>query len=110
MIELREVSASALGRNLCLFVAFLYLVAAATPAFAYRPFDGTDAAVADTGTMEVEFQPAGSLRDESGTTLIAPATRLNFSVIEGWEVVLEGARQSRSHRKAPRAWRPRAPS
>jgi hypothetical protein len=49
--------------------------------------------VADTGTVEVEFQPVGSLRDESGATLIAPATRLNFGVIEGWEAVLEGVRQ-----------------
>src|SRR5262249_53884111 len=38
-------------------------------------------------------QPAGGLRDESGTTLIAPATRLNFGVIERWEAVLEGVRQ-----------------
>jgi hypothetical protein len=29
-----------------------------SPAFAYRPFDGTDAAVADLGEFEVEFQPA----------------------------------------------------
>jgi hypothetical protein len=28
-------------------------------ALAYRPFDGTDAAVADPGEMEVELQPAG---------------------------------------------------
>src|SRR3954462_3714997 len=73
---------STLGSNLCLPVAFLYLVGAATPACAYRPFDGTDAAVADPGKMEVELQPAGGLHDESGTTLIAPATRLNFGVID----------------------------
>ena len=28
-------------------------------AFAYRPFDGTDAAVAEPGEREIEFQPAG---------------------------------------------------
>jgi len=28
------------------------------PASAYRPFDGTDAAVADKGKMEIEMQPA----------------------------------------------------
>jgi hypothetical protein len=84
---------STLAKNLRLSVASLCLVAAATPAFAYRPFDGTDAAVADPGTMEVEFQPAGGLHDESGSTLIAPATRLNFGVTEGWEAVVEGLRQ-----------------
>jgi hypothetical protein len=93
MSSLREISASTLGSDLCVPVAFLCLVAAATPAFAYRPFDGTDAAVADPGQMEVEFQPAGSLHDESGTTLVAPGTRLNFGVTEGWEAVLEGLRQ-----------------
>ena len=29
-------------------------------ALAYRPFDGTDAAVADLGEAEVELQPAGA--------------------------------------------------
>jgi hypothetical protein len=91
MTALPESPGSMLIGNLC--VSFIYLVAAVTPAFAYRPFDGTDAAVADPGQMEVEFQPAGSLHDETGTALIAPATRLNFGVIEGWEAVLEGLRQ-----------------
>jgi hypothetical protein len=41
--------------------ALVCLGAAAWPdaAFAYRPFDGTDAAVADAGELEIEFQPAG---------------------------------------------------
>ena len=30
-----------------------------SPAPAYRPFDGTDAAVADVGEVEIELQPAG---------------------------------------------------
>jgi hypothetical protein len=46
----------------------------ASPAAAYRPFDGTDAAVAAPGEVEIELQPAGGLRDETGTSLIAPAT------------------------------------
>ena len=64
------------------------------PASAYRPFDGTDAAVADKGKMEIEMQPAGILKDASGTTLIAPATRFNFGLTETWEAVLEGQIQS----------------
>ena len=34
----------------------------ADPAAAYRPFDGTDAAVADVGEVEIEFQPIGAIR------------------------------------------------
>jgi hypothetical protein len=64
------------------------------PAFAYRPFDGTDAAVAKKGEMEIEFQPAGRLRDESGTTLIAPATVINYGLSERWEAVFEGQGQT----------------
>jgi len=60
------------------------------PASAYRPFDGTDAAVAEKGKMEIEMQPAGIFRDVSGTTLIAPAARFNYGLTETWEAVLEG--------------------
>jgi hypothetical protein len=65
------------------------------PALAYRPFDGTDAAVAAPGEMEIELQPAGRLRDETGTTsLIAPAPVFNYGFSEGWEAVLEGQGQT----------------
>src|SRR5205823_6635684 len=71
-------------------LACLWLITAVTPASAYRPFDGTDAAVAEKGKMEIEMQPAGILKDLSGTTLIAPATRFNYGITETWEAVLEG--------------------
>jgi hypothetical protein len=64
------------------------------PVAAYRPFDGTDAAVAAPGAVEIELQPAGRLRDESGTSLIAPATVFNYGFSEGWEAVLEGQGQT----------------
>jgi hypothetical protein len=68
----------------------LGLAAACGPAFAYRPFDGTDAAVAEPGELEVELQPGG-VRQEQGTkTLIAPQTVLNFGLNDGWEAVFEG--------------------
>ena len=47
-------------------------------AFAYRPFDGTDAAVADEGEVEIELQPAGLIREGPQTSLIAPAMRALF--------------------------------
>jgi hypothetical protein len=64
------------------------------PAFAYRPFDGTDAAVAAPGEVEIELQPAGRLRDETGVSLVAPATVFNYGFSEGWEAVLEGQGQA----------------
>jgi hypothetical protein len=64
------------------------------PALAYRPFDGTDAAVAAKGEVEIELQPAGRLRDESGTSSIAPAMVFNYGLSEGWEAVLEGQGQT----------------
>ena len=65
-----------------------------TSAFAYRPFDGTDAAVAAPGEVEIELQPAGRLREQGSPTLIAPATVLNYGLSEGWEAVLEGQGQT----------------
>ncbi|MGB9045470.1 MAG: hypothetical protein WCC81_23790 [Pseudolabrys sp.] len=59
-------------------------------AFAYRPFDGTDAAVAEPGEVEIEFQPAGMMRSGEQKVLVAPATVFNFGLLKNWEAVLEG--------------------
>jgi hypothetical protein len=59
-------------------------------ASAYRPSDGTDAAVAGLGELEVEWQSVGARRESSQTTLIAPATVMNIGVAPGWEAVFEG--------------------
>jgi hypothetical protein len=91
MSRIRPISASGSANIIaspCL--ACLWLIAAVTPASAYRPFDGTDAAVAEKGKMEIEMQPAGIFKDVSGTTLIAPAARFNYGLTETWEAVLEG--------------------
>src|SRR4051812_42525607 len=95
MSKAREMSASTLASSIpCSGVACLCLMVGVVPAFAYRPFDGTDAAVAEKGKMEIEMQPAGILRDVSGTTLIGPATRFNYGLTETWEAVLEGQIES----------------
>jgi hypothetical protein len=67
-----------------------WAMAWSAPASAYRPFDGTDASVAEPGQLEIELQPAGVKREGSTTTLIAPATVFNFGLTEGWEAVFEG--------------------
>jgi len=60
-------------------------------AAAYRPFDGTDAAVVDKGVLEIELGPVGYLREASSEFVIAPAVVLNWGLSSRWEVVLEGA-------------------
>ena len=77
-----------------LFIASIALVSLAAPASAYRPFDGTDAAVADPGEVEIEFQPAGVISSEGQKTLIAPATVFNFGIVKDWEAVFEGLVQT----------------
>jgi hypothetical protein len=71
---------------------------AATAAFAcwsgaaraYRPFDGTDAAVADKGEMEIELGPVEYLREGAERTLFAPDLKINYGFAPGWEASLEG--------------------
>ena len=62
----------------------------AAPAYAYRPFNSTDAAVAARGDMELECGPIGYVVDADGRFLVIPTFILNFGIAEDWEVVLEG--------------------
>jgi hypothetical protein len=62
----------------------------ARPAAAYRPFDGTDAAVAGLNEVEVELQPAGPLQTGTQSTLVAPEVVYNYGFAERWEMVLQG--------------------
>ena len=60
------------------------------PARAYRPFDSTDAAVADKGEIELELGPVGFFRLGPERALVAPSLILNWGIADGWEAVLEG--------------------
>src|SRR4051794_27340493 len=73
-------------------VAFAVFGAIAWPnaVLAYRPFDGTDAAVAEPQKVEIELQPVGRLREGSDKSLIAPATVVNIGFADRWEAVFEG--------------------
>ena len=71
------------------FAISLNLIAS-MPAEAYRPFDGTDAAVADAGQLEIELGPAEYRREGAERSLFAPDPRLNYGFAPGWEAVLEG--------------------
>jgi len=78
---------------MCTRLAALLLAGAVAwplAAHAYRPFDSTDAAVADKGAFEVELSPLSYRHDDDGTAWIAPSARLNYGFAEDWEAVLEG--------------------
>jgi hypothetical protein len=64
------------------------------PAVAYRPFDGTDAAVAEPGEVEIELQPAGLLRSGSRNNLTGPEAVINYGFAETWELVVQGEAQT----------------
>jgi hypothetical protein len=76
------------GRGVAALAALLVCWCAA--AQAYRPFDGTDAAVAETGEMEIELGALEYLRDSAKRALFAPNLRINYGFTPGWEAVLEG--------------------
>ena len=71
--------------------AMLLIVGWPDRAAAYRPFDGTDASVADPGAFEIELGPAGLLREGSQRTLIAPAVgekvTLSYQERDGQKVI-----------------------
>ena len=64
---------------------------AARPACAYRPFDGTDAHVAEPHLFELEMSPISYARIGSERSLIAPQVTLNYGTGSGFEFVLEAA-------------------
>jgi hypothetical protein len=59
-------------------------------ASAYRPFDSTDADVADAGDVELEIGPAGYLHEGSDKFFVIPAWVGNLGIGNGREIVLEG--------------------
>jgi len=77
----------------------------ASRAEAYRPFDGTDAGVADLGAFELEIGPVHWYERAGQRSLLAPVTVLNFGVWPRTELVAEF---QNSLSVGPRAGRPRA--
>src|SRR4051812_26689671 len=76
--------------NQAIFAALSSALFFCNPAFAYRPFQGTDAAVADAKEVEIELQPAGVLKEGSAKSLVAPAAVVNVGLGNQWEAVFEG--------------------
>ena len=83
-------SAARTGRSLVtIFVALLIGCALPRPARALRPFDGTDATVAEPHLFEIEMSPLTYTREGGDRRLFAPQITLNWGTGVGFELVLE---------------------
>jgi hypothetical protein len=79
------------ARDRFVVVAFVVALLATTrSAYAYRPFDGTDADVAELGDFEIELGPIGYLRQAHSSFVVAPAFVGNLGFLPRWELVFEG--------------------
>jgi hypothetical protein len=81
----RSFAKSMLRRFAGAIVVGLFAVGWGAPAAAYRPFDGTDAAVADVGEVEIEFQPTGAWHVDQRNSLSGPNGVFNYGFAERWE-------------------------
>src|SRR4051812_5198240 len=61
----------------------------ASAAWAYRPFDGTDADTAKSGEIELEVGPVGFFRSAGEKTFYAPFLIFNLGITPGWELVIQ---------------------
>lgn len=62
-------------------------------ALAFRPFESTDAAVADKGVSEIELGLVDFANHRGQNTIAVPDLKYNFGFATNWEVVAEGALQ-----------------
>jgi hypothetical protein len=74
-------------------VMALYCLMAPASLRAYRPFESTDAAVAETSKLEVEFGYLEFANDDGRNSLAEPSLRLNYGIAERFEISFEGALQ-----------------
>jgi hypothetical protein len=82
-------NAFTIRRRSASLVSAVMICLCAQPAIAYRPFDGTDAGVANLNEIEIELQPVGGMQTGPQSTLIAPAVVYNYGFAERWEMVLQ---------------------
>jgi hypothetical protein len=70
-------------------LALVLTVIGARDAYAYRPFDGTDAHVAGPGEFELELGPVHWYSQGGNHYLISPATVLNLGILRGVELIVD---------------------
>lgn len=73
-----------------MFCGAVLALAGMAPAYALRPFDGTDADVAGAGVLELELGYVGYLQQGAQHVLTAPAAVLNLGLERRRELVVEG--------------------
>jgi hypothetical protein len=78
------------NRTGLLLLASIFTIGWSGISVAYRPFDSTDAAVADVNQVEIELGPVQFRTSNSERTVIAPAYVINYGFAKDWELVLEG--------------------
>lgn len=76
------------------------------PVHAYRPFDMTDADVAEHREAEIELGPVAIERSREELVLVAPALILNYGIWPRLELVLEGKNAHTLRPSSDRRWRP----
>ena len=76
--------------RLLMVCAALAGMLSAPGAQALRPYDGTDAGVAEPGVFELEIAPAGYVRSGTSRTLVGPFVVANLGFEGDTELVLEG--------------------
>lgn len=70
----------------------LVLLAGPHVAFAYRPFDSTDAAVADPGEIEIELGPVAYSDSRHASITEMPVVTINAGLTDNWEAVIDASR------------------
>ncbi len=79
-----------IGRQVPARVLLLLAIGWNRGAVAYRPFNGTDAAVAEPGVVELELGPIQYFELGQTPILFSPDMVLNYGIGERWEHVLQG--------------------
>jgi hypothetical protein len=69
--------------------AVLVLLGNDTPAWGYRPFISTDAAVVDPAEVELELGYFNLERADKENTFIVPHVVINYGLVKNWEIVGE---------------------
>lgn len=72
------------------WLLFLGFFGWSSVAFGLRPFDGSDADVAEPSELHIELGPVQPLKQGSERALIAPQLALSYGFVRNWEMVWEG--------------------